>query len=873
MACKIAPPMRNNTFGIIILLLLTFKVGRAQKKALDSLAIRNWPAISVLPSPAISQNVSYAFYLIKGIPVNSQVLIVRCLAKKTNQSIIGAEDAFFSSDSKSIIYKRNDTLFKQNLANYSKDFVSGISSVKSIQCENRHLALCKTTENNQKIVLVDLLTGKKKTFEQVIDYVITDDNKKIFFKTGLPVNNGQVSLICYELMNDKSAVLWDGEAFESLLIDKSGERVAFIALPMDSSSIQSSLFYRSNSSELIKKIADDRQLRKGDSLAFEKLIAFDINGNRLFLNLKPLKNAVSKNKNPNVWTYKTLYLSPQPNKEEIIYSYNLISNTYVRLHNKGENLQLFTDQNNDELAIATSIVGDGAEVNWNSAIRINKYKVSTVTGERVNIDAAVYMMSPNGTYISHHTSSQELIMEDLKSNIQLNISQLIKSSAQTVQIEAWLPADSGVIVFDGSDLWKVNLKKSGDILNITSEYGIREGLVFHIPYYLLKNQTLSKIGNELVLSAFNSNTKQEGFYLVNLSGLSTPQLLSWGSYQYMPLWSNVTMDQERGIKKKKAYIFLRSNASESPNCVITTDFKKFEAISSIHPEKNYNWLNTELISFKTCNGWPSRAILYKPENFNPNKKYPIVFYYYDQISDKLNNYITPEPFNGGINIPYLVSNGYLVCTPDIIFDDGPGKSAYNSVMGIASFLKQRTYVDAQRMGLYGHSFGGYETNYIVTHTGVFAAACSASAVSNLISNYGHIREGLSNTTYYETGQGRMKGSVWDFKARYIEESPIFFIDQVSTPILMMNNKLDTAVPFSQGVEFFLGLRRLAKKVWFLSYDGEGHTIDKPENAKDYTKRVIQFFDHYLKNKKAPLWMNDEDYGKELYGNEVKGPVQ
>jgi dipeptidyl aminopeptidase/acylaminoacyl peptidase len=303
-----------------------------------------------------------------------------------------------------------------------------------------------------------------------------------------------------------------------------------------------------------------------------------------------------------------------------------------------------------------------------------------------------------------------------------------------------------------------------------------------------------------------------------------------------------------------AYIVQRMSSTESPNYFYTTDFKTFKQLSDVHPETAYNWLTSELINWPLPDGTISQGVLYKPQNFDPKKKYPVIFYYYEKFSDKLNTYLPVQPSSGTINIPWFVSHGYLVFTPDIHYKIGyPGNSALNAVVSAARYLSSLSYVDSLNMGIQGQSFGGYETNYIVTHSNLFKAACSVSGLSDIVSFYTGIWGSTNPADFVEMGQLRMGQKLWDDPGLYIENSPVFFANRVTTPILLMCNENDPAF-YLQGISFFNALRRLGKRVWMLQYDKEGHELEKDVDTKDYTIRLSQFFDYYLKAQRAPDWM-------------------
>jgi dipeptidyl aminopeptidase/acylaminoacyl peptidase len=314
------------------------------------------------------------------------------------------------------------------------------------------------------------------------------------------------------------------------------------------------------------------------------------------------------------------------------------------------------------------------------------------------------------------------------------------------------------------------------------------------------------------------------------------------------------------IKAQNANMFIvqRMSATEYPNIFITNDFRNMVQLSTLQPQKNFRWMTTELIRWKMFNGMQGEGILYKPENFDHNKKYPIVFYFYEKDADGLYNFINPIRSNGTMNIAYFVSNGYLVFDPNIYYNIGyPGESAYNSVVSAAKYLSKLPWVDSGKMGLQGISWGGYEVNYLITRTNIFAAAASSAGLSNFISAYGSLSDnGHSLQTQFETGQGRIGANLWQKPELYIKNSPIFKADKVQTPLLIMHNKEDGAAPWSQAIEWFTALRRLNKKVWMLQYDGEGHGISQPKNQLDYSIRLGQFFDHYLKSGSEPRWLTE-----------------
>jgi dipeptidyl aminopeptidase/acylaminoacyl peptidase len=247
-------------------------------------------------------------------------------------------------------------------------------------------------------------------------------------------------------------------------------------------------------------------------------------------------------------------------------------------------------------------------------------------------------------------------------------------------------------------------------------------------------------------------------------------------------------------------------------------------------------------------------------------------YIYERLTQNVNHFVDPRPGNN-INISYYVSNGYLVLTPDIVYTTGyPGQSALKCVLPAVQAVVDKGFVKRSAIGIQGHSWGGYQAAYLVTQTNVFKAAEAGAPVADMISAYDGIRwgTGLPRQFQYEKTQSRIGGSIWEYPMRFIENSPIFNVDRVTTPVLILHDDGDDAVPWYQGIELFLSLRRLGKEAYLFNYNGEAHGLRKRPNQKDYTVRMQQFFDHFLKDQASPDWMehgipyNDREKEKEKH---------
>ena len=275
--------------------------------------------------------------------------------------------------------------------------------------------------------------------------------------------------------------------------------------------------------------------------------------------------------------------------------------------------------------------------------------------------------------------------------------------------------------------------------------------------------------------------------------------------------------------------------------------QQYQALG-LQPKEFFQVRSDELL----LDGW-----MIKPANFDPNKKYPMIVNFYERNSETLNKYHMPEPHRSTIDYSMYLSNGYIVFNPDNRYRDGyPGESCYNCVMPGIQEVLSRGYVDEKKIGAQGHSWGGYQVAYLATRTRLFAAIESGAPVVNMFSAYGGIRwgSGLARSFQYEHTQSRLGATPWSDPRRYYENSPLFLMDKVETPILIMHNDQDGHVPWYQGIEYFVALKRLGKPAWMLNYTGEPHWPTKTPNKLDFQIRMKQFFDHFLKGEPMPKWM-------------------
>lgn len=416
----------------------------------------------------------------------------------------------------------------------------------------------------------------------------------------------------------------------------------------------------------------------------------------------------------------------------------------------------------------------------------------------------------------------------------------------------WSENDRFVYIYDRYDIWKIDPSGERVPVNITKAFGRRNQI--RLRYQKLDPDLIYiPLEENVLLRAIDENTMENGFFSFDFSTITEPELVVMDKYYF------------GNVKKAKAaekLIWTRQNVETFPDLWTSSiDFSDAEKISDANPQQDdFIWPTAELVEWTSLSGEKLNGILYKPENFNPNKKYPLMVYFYERNAENLFRHQHPAPSRSTINKTFYASNGYMVFVPDITYEVGyPGQSAYNAIVsGTQYLINEFPYIDEKNIGLQGQSWGGYQTAYLITQTDLYAAAMAGAPVSNMTSAYGGIRwgSGMSRMFQYEHTQSRIGGTLWEKPLHYIENSPLFYAPNVNTPLLMMHNDNDGAVPWYQGIEFFVALRRLDKPSWLLSYNDEPHNLRSSSwaNRVDLSKRMFGFFNHYLKDEPMPEWM-------------------
>lgn len=610
---------------------------------------------------------------------------------------------------------------------------------------------------------------------------------------------------------------------------------------------------------------------------------FNKDGNKLFfqVGIKPMedpKDTIPSDEKAklDVWSWTDGKIQPQQLKTVkkdalglIDYVYDVNENSIVQLQDTSAQNLRYLKHRNGRYALLTDQTPYLKEMTWDFWY-YDVYRVDLETGEKeLLLEHAFgwdYALSPWGNRLTYwNPEDSSWYMKDLNFDKEFNLTKQIDdqfydrhhdvpskiSSAGGVH---WFDKEQSVAIESQNELWIIPILggPSYDV-EIGKPYKFTKGKEKNESYEMIEfddeKRTFSMVDG-FYLKSFSHQTKSEGLYHYGFNGLE--KLGEWDA-------KLMTLEQSRDGKN---ILLEKMTFTESPNLFLADSLLgKQKQITDVNPQQEeYSWGTVEMVDWKDYNGDSVSGLLYKPEDFDPSKEYPMIVYFYERYTDNIHRYYRPKPTASIIYTTEYTSNGYVVFIPDITYEIGhPAKSAYNVIMsGTDAMLSQYPNIDSTRMGLQGQSWGGYQTAQLITMTTRYKCAMAGAPVSNMFSAYGGVRwgSGLSRTFQYETGQSRIGATIWESPELYIENSPIFHLPKVETPLLIMHNDGDGAVPWYQGIEMYQGLRRLQKPVWMFNYNGDEHNLMKDANRMDLSIRMREFFDFYLLEKPAPEWMKD-----------------
>ncbi len=418
----------------------------------------------------------------------------------------------------------------------------------------------------------------------------------------------------------------------------------------------------------------------------------------------------------------------------------------------------------------------------------------------------------------------------------------------------WSSDSKYVLLRDDWDIWQVPLGGKEKAINLTQN-GRSEKIRYQYRFILDREEKGIDLSKTNYIRIYGENTKKSG-----IATLSPAKKGGLTPSADVLLWEDAMISGLGKAEKAEVFTYTKEKFNE-PTQVYLTDasLANGKKVTENAPDASkFAWSSgVQLVDYVTDKGDSLQAALFLPANYVEGQKYPTVIYYYEKLSQTLHNWSNPGYSGTGWNPALYTSNGYAVLIPDIVYKmDDPGMSAVWAVLPAVDAAIKTGVIDETKMGIHGHSWGGYQTSFLITQTDRFKAAAAGAPLTNMISMYDLIywNSGGGNMSIFEASQGRFTGGPWENWEAYERNSPIYHVKNVKTPLLLLHNDKDGAVDFTQGVEYYNALRRLKKPVIMVQYLGENHGLGKTENRKDYAVRMMEFFDHHLKGQPAPDWM-------------------
>ncbi|MEA2078181.1 MAG: prolyl oligopeptidase family serine peptidase [Candidatus Marinimicrobia bacterium] len=728
----------------------------------------------------------------------------------------------------------------------------------------------------------------------VSSYTMSKDGKKVVTLTKLKTDSVRVSIIDACSGKVKTILETYGKA-KSFSFDNEGKQLTFLfSDDTTDEKIYNIYYWKTGRAKAKCYLNEDAQgIKEGWGVSSIRMPKFSKDGKRLVFGTAPLpveepEDTLLKNEKAkfDLWSWTDPLLQTQQKKQlarEKKRNYqamvNVGSKKVIQLADVDVPTIKMSNDKDENLVLGESNRPYRQLISWESIDYYDYYLVDVNTGKKELIlekKSFAPQLSPQEKYLLYydHVDSNWYAM-DVDTRRLLNLTEDLSvefydidddspSAAGPYGFAAWGLDDHYAYIYDKYDIWKFDLSGEKVPLNVTNGAGRKAKDIYR---YVKLNADLDYIPiSPIILAVFNEKSKKDGYATVNMYKGGEPEKLVYSDHQYSKL---------KKAKCSDIVMWRKGTYREYPDLYISDlKFEKSVKVSAMNPQQSqFRWASVELVEWKNSDGVELQGMLYTPDDLDKTKKHPMIIYYYEKYSDYLHQYFMPGPSYSTVNKTMYPSNGYILFIPDIVYKKGhPGKSGLDCVMtGVDMLLGNYNYINKDKIGIQGQSWGGYQTAYFVTQTNRFAAAMAGASVSNMTSAYGGIRwySGLSRMMQYEGGQSRIGGTLWDSFDLYIENSPIFFADRIETPLLMMHNDNDGAVPWTQSIEMMVAMRRLQKPAWMLVYNDDTHNLTRANwgNRMDLTIRMKQFFDHYLMDKPLPRWMNEGisamEKGKEM----------
>jgi dipeptidyl aminopeptidase/acylaminoacyl peptidase len=851
-------------FRLIVALLLPLSYQEmvyGQKPLINDSSYKEWTSVV---NGLISNNGRYICYSLKNKPAGYETLVISSVDKKWKKEFPGYVNANFSADSKHLFASMQDTVIHVVLNTDVVFKMPNCSDQRLLKSGKLEWLAYQQKGSADQLILRSLQTTAMLSLGKVKQFETCPDGIHLILKRSGSGKNTD-TLYSFNMTTQVMKVVYSGNEVNNIIFDLAGKKMAFtLNNPDESISIWTADTNGDNCTHIFSDDSDG--ILPGHRICVNSTWRFNKDGSVLFFTQVKKDLTPTSETGPLVWNYKDRYLRSRYKWLKTVdsESRNLsvldISTRHLKLLLTGvQKISESEPGKNGNIFLIEEIYGDRMEADWNTAARSKHAICDYTTGQIIPMTDSVNYpikktVSPDGKYVVYYDNKRlkyGIYAVDRKAFRYVEL----PDKSQPHVFLGWTVSGKWLLIQFQNVLWAMNPA------NIETSHILADGRETNTIFRIAQSypDRLFPDNANIFLKGFQQKTQTASLHLINIGTGRFKTLVDHDAAIGNPL---LDAPGQCFAKAENANFWLVKFElnNQTPNYMVTQDFKKFTALSTESPEGKYNWLTTELVTYKANDNSSYQAVVYKPENFDPAKKYPVIFIYYRELEYETISHIAPEPINAMINIPIMVSNGYIVVRPEIrVSNADPGQSALTCVNAAADYLGQFGYIDTLHMGITGHSLGGFETNYIVTHSVRFAAALSAAGASNMVEQGNELRTavgtGFSKHSYNQTIGFR--AGLDSVPNDYIRNSPILFAKNIKTPLLLVHNDEDGNVDVRHSLQFFVQLRSLKKPVWLVQYPGERHIVFRNEKfSLDLQHKSKTFFDHYLKGKELPDWMEE-----------------
>jgi dipeptidyl aminopeptidase/acylaminoacyl peptidase len=749
-------------------------------------------------------------------------------------------------------------------------------------------------QNGTDVVLRELATGITQNIGNVGLYDFDDAGRMLAYTVDAAdrVGNG---VYIVDLASSQSRVLSSASAdYDQLTWGDKGSSLAALRGDKKKENVQrdNTLLVWQDVAAAKPRVVEydpskDASFPKGQVVSELTPLRWTRDGSRVYVGLKdqePDRTASTEPQaNVDVWHWKDpevqsvqMIRLQQERHATLPAVFNLASNKLVRISDAV--MRNVTPTADPRWAVGRIDTTYRTEVQWGGT-KSDYFRVNTETAERSPIDRGLSRTmgsSPDGKWFLY-LKDKKIFAYNMETGRNTNIGAGDKLSfvdvtddhpyeKPTYGVAGWSKDGKSVIVNHRFDLYSLPLD-GGKPVNLTGGVGDAQSTVFRLVHLdragaggrggrggafggAAKDEDEDvDTSKPLLLSAYGEWTKKSGYYTLAPGGKPTPLI-----------YDDAQIGQAQKAEKSDRVLFTKQTFTQSPDLWLSnTSFTSPNKVTDANPFiDEYAWGSKVLVDFKNSKGQRLQGTLTLPAGYQPGKKYPMLVYFYELLSNTHHSFAMPA-FDDRPHFAEYASDGYLVFEPDIVYEIGkPGSSALDCVTSGVKKVIEMGYADPKHIGMQGHSWGGYQSSYILTQTNMFAAVVTGAPPTNLVSFYDETYPGTGTLQQgiVEVGQVRMGTNPWDSHALFEDQSAIYHVRDIKTPFMILHGTADNAVDWHQGLELYGAARRWGKEVILLSYPGEPHHLARKENQKDFQERMKQFFDHYLKGTPAPKWMTD-----------------